>query len=185
MKPRRNVERFRGGLVCKAHRLLHHSTPGLRVIKKKRRLKPRPASGAMRLCPSVYVSVPLCLCLCPSLFLSLPLSVSGAVPRCLCPSLCPSLALSLSLSVSVPLCLSRSVSVATSSGQRSEETPLKRALLQGYLAHIQTLGFGGLKPRPASGARRRRWPPSSPCSSSSRTPPPTRYKSKSDFGFRV
>ena len=26
---------FRGGLVCKAHRLLYHSTLGLRVIKKK------------------------------------------------------------------------------------------------------------------------------------------------------
>jgi len=31
----RNVQRFRGGLVCKAHRLLYHSTLGLRVIKKK------------------------------------------------------------------------------------------------------------------------------------------------------
>ena len=32
----RNVQRFRGGLVFKAHRLLYHSTLGLRVIKKKR-----------------------------------------------------------------------------------------------------------------------------------------------------
>ena len=32
---RRNVKRFRGGLVFKAHRLLYHSTLGLRVIKKK------------------------------------------------------------------------------------------------------------------------------------------------------
>ena len=31
----RNVQRFRGGLVCKAHRLLYHSTLGLRVIQKK------------------------------------------------------------------------------------------------------------------------------------------------------
>ena len=31
----RNVQRFRGGLVFKAHRLLHHSTLGLRVIKKR------------------------------------------------------------------------------------------------------------------------------------------------------
>ena len=30
----RNVQRFRGGLVFKAHRLLYHSTLGLRVIKK-------------------------------------------------------------------------------------------------------------------------------------------------------
>ena len=32
----RNVERFRGGLVSKAHRLLYHSTLGLRVMKKKK-----------------------------------------------------------------------------------------------------------------------------------------------------
>jgi len=32
----RSVKRFRGGLVFKAHRLLYHSTPGLRVIKKKK-----------------------------------------------------------------------------------------------------------------------------------------------------
>jgi len=29
-------ERFRGGLVFQAHRLLHHSTLGLRVTKKKK-----------------------------------------------------------------------------------------------------------------------------------------------------
>ena len=33
---RRNVRRFRGGLVFEAHRPLNHSTPGSRVIKKKR-----------------------------------------------------------------------------------------------------------------------------------------------------
>ena len=33
----RNVQRFRGGLVFKAHRLLYHSTLGLRVIKKKKK----------------------------------------------------------------------------------------------------------------------------------------------------
>ena len=32
----RNVQRFRGGLVFKAHRLLYHSTLGVRVIKKKK-----------------------------------------------------------------------------------------------------------------------------------------------------
>jgi len=32
----RNVKRFRGGLVFKAHRLSDHSTLGLRVIKKRR-----------------------------------------------------------------------------------------------------------------------------------------------------
>ena len=34
---RRNVKRFRGGLVFKAHRLLYHSTLGLRVTKKKKK----------------------------------------------------------------------------------------------------------------------------------------------------
>ena len=33
----RNVQRFRVGLVFKAHRLLYHSTLGLGVIKKKSR----------------------------------------------------------------------------------------------------------------------------------------------------
>jgi len=32
----RNVKRFRGGLVFKAHRLVYHTTLGLRVIKKKK-----------------------------------------------------------------------------------------------------------------------------------------------------
>jgi len=31
----RNVKGFRGGLVFKAHRLMYHSTLGLRVMKKK------------------------------------------------------------------------------------------------------------------------------------------------------
>ena len=33
----KNVQRFLGGLVFKAHRLLHHLTLGLRVIKKKKK----------------------------------------------------------------------------------------------------------------------------------------------------
>jgi len=32
----RNVQRLRGGLVFKAHRLVYYSTLGLRVMKKKR-----------------------------------------------------------------------------------------------------------------------------------------------------
>jgi len=36
-----NVKRFRGGLVFKAHRLLYHSTLGLRVIKKKKESQTR------------------------------------------------------------------------------------------------------------------------------------------------
>jgi len=35
----RNVKRFRGGLVVKAHRLLYHSNLGLRVIKKKKKVR--------------------------------------------------------------------------------------------------------------------------------------------------
>ena len=33
------MQRFRGGLVLKAHRLLYHSTLGLRVIKKKKNFR--------------------------------------------------------------------------------------------------------------------------------------------------
>ena len=35
----RNVQRFRGRLVSKAHRLLHHSALSLRIIKKKKKKK--------------------------------------------------------------------------------------------------------------------------------------------------
>jgi len=35
----RNVQRFRGGLVLKVHRLVYHSTLGLRVKKKKKKKK--------------------------------------------------------------------------------------------------------------------------------------------------
>ena len=34
----RNVEQFRGRLVFQAHRLVYHSTLGLRVIKKKKKV---------------------------------------------------------------------------------------------------------------------------------------------------
>jgi len=37
----RNVQWFRGGLVCKAHRLVCHLTFGLRVIKKKKKKSDR------------------------------------------------------------------------------------------------------------------------------------------------
>ena len=37
------MQRFRGGLVFKAHRLLYHSTLGLRVKKKKKGDSPAPA----------------------------------------------------------------------------------------------------------------------------------------------
>ena len=36
---RRNVKRFRGGLVFEAHRLVHHSTLGWREIEKKKKKK--------------------------------------------------------------------------------------------------------------------------------------------------
>jgi len=39
----RNVQRFRGGLVFKANRLLYHSTLGVRVIKKKKKRGGPPA----------------------------------------------------------------------------------------------------------------------------------------------
>ena len=42
----RNVKRFRGGLVFKAHIRLHHSTLGLRVIKKKKKSARPPRTKA-------------------------------------------------------------------------------------------------------------------------------------------
>jgi len=41
----RNVQRFRGGLAIKARTLLYHSTPGLRVIKKKKKKERVHGSG--------------------------------------------------------------------------------------------------------------------------------------------
>ena len=41
----KNVERFRGGLVFKAHRLVYHFTLGWRVIQKKGLVHPRHISG--------------------------------------------------------------------------------------------------------------------------------------------
>jgi len=40
------VQRFRDGLVFKAHRLLYDSTPGLRVIKKRRRRSTKSVRGS-------------------------------------------------------------------------------------------------------------------------------------------
>jgi len=42
------MKRFRGGLVCKAHRLVYHSTLGWRVIKKKEELVDAPAESETR-----------------------------------------------------------------------------------------------------------------------------------------
>ena len=39
------MQRFRGGLVFKAHGLLHHSTLGLRVTRKKKKVKVRTRAG--------------------------------------------------------------------------------------------------------------------------------------------
>jgi len=41
-------QRFRGGLVFKAHRLLYHSALGLRVIKKKKKVNPEPRNILVR-----------------------------------------------------------------------------------------------------------------------------------------
>jgi len=38
------VKRFRGGLIFKAHRLVYHSTLGLRVIKQKKKETIQPPS---------------------------------------------------------------------------------------------------------------------------------------------
>ena len=51
-----NMQRFRGGLVFKAHRHLYHSTLGLRVIKKKKKCisfqKSTALSGALKQRPT-------------------------------------------------------------------------------------------------------------------------------------
>jgi len=59
-----NVQWFRGGLVFKAHRLLHHSTLGLRLIKMKRRItresRNQPASfgNAGNMNPYLFSRIP-------------------------------------------------------------------------------------------------------------------------------
>ena len=55
----RNVQRFRGGLVFKAHRRLYHSTLGLRVIKKKKKMtwrKTFPKRACLALLSSSLIS---------------------------------------------------------------------------------------------------------------------------------
>ena len=42
---RKNVQRFQGGLVCEAHRLVYHSTLGLREIQKKKKKKKKEKKG--------------------------------------------------------------------------------------------------------------------------------------------
>ena len=51
---------FRGGLVFKAHRLLYHSTPGFRVIKKKKHLAKMRSSSI----PNTEVSSTATICVC-------------------------------------------------------------------------------------------------------------------------
>jgi len=46
----RNVQRFRGGLSFKVHRLLYHSTLGLRVMKEKKRGLRHQESHCSRMC---------------------------------------------------------------------------------------------------------------------------------------
>ena len=66
----RNVQRFRGGLVFKAHRLLCHSILGLRVIQKIEevlaRHHPRSAGGNGKLCLINPVSHNALLIRCPT-----------------------------------------------------------------------------------------------------------------------
>ena len=61
--PLRNVKRFRGGLVFKAHRLVYHSTLGLGVIKKKKKRykqvrAPRPSAKGPLIDPRVSLKSP-------------------------------------------------------------------------------------------------------------------------------
>ena len=87
----RIVQRFRGGLVFKAHRLLYHSTLGLRVIKKKK--KTLEVDAVMPVdAYTISLSLTLSLSLSVSLTHTLSLSVSLSVSHSL--SLSPSLTLS-------------------------------------------------------------------------------------------
>ena len=52
-----NVQRFRGGLAFKAHRLFHRSTLGLCVIEKKRRRQVGGVTAARRSVETVLLSV--------------------------------------------------------------------------------------------------------------------------------
>ena len=75
------LQRFRGGLVFKAHRLLYHATVGLRVIKKKEDLlgvlgRVRDADGGWDADASSQVYRSLSLSLARSLSLSPSLSLS-------------------------------------------------------------------------------------------------------------
>ena len=54
----RNVKRFRGGLVFKAHRWLYHSTLGSRVIKKKPKARPTLVPHITSLLPLLRMSTP-------------------------------------------------------------------------------------------------------------------------------
>jgi len=47
------AERFRGGLVFKAHRLVYHSNLGLREIKKKKKLLCRMSQTMLLLCSNL------------------------------------------------------------------------------------------------------------------------------------
>ena len=47
----RNVQRFRGGLVFKAHRPLYHPTLGSRVIKKKKKYRQKSTCCVARVEP--------------------------------------------------------------------------------------------------------------------------------------
>ena len=53
----RNVERFREGLVFKAHRLLHDSTVGSRVIKKKEKKKSPPDTGTSHIWVESHIHI--------------------------------------------------------------------------------------------------------------------------------
>ena len=62
----RNVQRFRSGLVCKDHRLLYHSTLGLRVMRGRWPTRcwdtpPLPASASARQSKKQDHTVGICL----------------------------------------------------------------------------------------------------------------------------
>ena len=78
------VQRFRGGLVFKAHRLVYHSALGSRVIKKKM----KKVAGFRRGRSSVFVCVCLCVCVCVCVFVCVCVCVCVRVCVYVCACVC-------------------------------------------------------------------------------------------------
>ena len=106
------MERFRGGLVFKAHRLLYHSTPGSRVIKKKK--KDRVAHFVhdhllgveFMVQGEIYIAISMSISIYISIYLPVYLPVYIYLSVYICLSTCLHLSICLYLSTFISICLS-------------------------------------------------------------------------------